>query len=62
MKMSKIKDYFSGGHLVECFAILPSINYSWMMTNKGKVWEFQFAWLFWYFTIGNVKVYLDQYK
>lgn len=60
--MNKLKNYFSGGHIVESFAILPSINYSWMHTSNGKVWEIQFVWFYWYFSIGNIKNHLENFN
>ena len=55
-----MKDYFYGGRLVECFTLLPSITYSWMQTYTSKAWEIQFAWLFWYFSVGNVRIELKK--
>lgn len=47
---------FGGGWLVENFAILPSISYNWMRTNKtGLCWSLQFAWLWWYFDFGTIR-------
>ena len=59
---TNFKDYFNYGHLIESFAILPSISYNWIQTSKGKVYEINFAWLFWYFTIGNVRKFLKNWK
>ncbi len=36
------------GKLVECFAILPSLNLSWVRTTKMTIYILQFAWLYWY--------------
>lgn len=58
----KFKEYFDGGHLIESFAVLPSISYNWMQTTDGKVREVTFAWLYWYFSIGNTKIYLKKWK
>ena len=55
-----MKDYFYCGHLVECFTLLPSITYSWMQTYANKAWEIQFAWLFWYFSVGNIRIELKK--
>ena len=60
--MKRFKKYFNDGHLIESFAVLPSISYNWMQTTDGKVHEVTFAWLFWYFSIGNVRIYLDKWK
>ena len=55
----------SGGWIIEGFCILPSINISWMKSLRRKptlvldkydtYYDVQFAWLFWYFTIGQIK-------
>lgn len=57
-----MKDYFSGGWLIESFAILPSISLNWMhkVGNTPMSWELNFAWLFWYFSIGNVRINLKK--
>ena len=55
-----MKDYFSFNHLIECFYFLPSINYNWMRTNKEYSWELNFVWLFWQFSIGNVRINLKK--
>lgn len=49
--------YVNCGHLVESFAIFPCISLNWMhKTNSTPLsWEFNIAWFFWYFSIGNVK-------
>lgn len=36
------------GRLIECFAITPSVNLSWVKTTKGTLYYFQVAWGFWY--------------
>lgn len=59
---TNFKDYFDYGHLIESFAILPSISYNWIQTSEGKVREVTFAWLFWYFAIGNTRIYLKKWK
>ena len=51
----------SGGWIVEGFSILPSINVNWMTVREGKCYDVQFAWLFWYFTIGQIKNKLKEY-
>lgn len=60
--MNCFKKYFNSGHLIESFAVLPSISYNWMKTINGKAREVTFAWLFWYFSIGNIRIYLDKWK
>ena len=60
----------SGGWLIEGFCILPSINISWMKSLQKKpfivldkyetYYDVQFAWLFWYFTIGQIKKKLKE--
>lgn len=52
---------FGGGWLVENFAIIPSISYNWMRTNKtGLCWSLQFAWLWWYFDFGTIRKKLKE--
>ena len=60
--MKNIKEYFSCGWLIECIAILPSISFNWMHHTYATPvsWELNFAWLFWYFSIGNVKFNLKK--
>ena len=57
-----MKDYFSGGWLIESFAILPSISLNWMhkVGNTPMSWELNFVWFFWYFSIGNVRINLKK--
>lgn len=63
-----MKKYFSCGRLIEAFVVLPGINYNWMNVynrSKGKTelsWELVFSWLFWYVSIGNVKINLEKMK
>lgn len=60
--MKYFRKYFDAGHLIESCAILPSISYNWMRTYHGTAKEVTFAWLFWYFSIGNIRIYLDKWK
>ena len=55
-------DYFSCGHLIEAFCIIPSINFNWMCSTRKTSfsWELNFAWLFWYFSIGNIRINLKK--
>jgi len=57
-----MKEYFSFCHLIECFCFLPSISLNWMhKTNKTPTsWELNFVWLFWQFSIGNVRINLKK--
>lgn len=63
-----MKKYFSCGRLIEAFVVLPGINYNWMnVYNRSKrktelSWELVFSWLFWYVSIGNVKINLEKMK
>ena len=51
------------GRIIEGFCILPSISLLWATLNiKDKLpgnyatyYDLQFSWLFWYFTIGQIK-------
>lgn len=58
------------GRIIEGFCLLPSINLNWGrfedeifllgngLKSKGKFkkyYDIQFAWLWWYFTIGQIK-------
>lgn len=42
------------GRIVEGFAFIPSINLSWATLENKKYYNIQFAWLYWYFTIGQI--------
>lgn len=59
-----MKKYFSCGRLIEAFVILPGINYNWMRVYNNKKcsisWELVFSWLFWYVSVGNVKINLEK--
>ena len=63
-----MKKYFSCGRLIEAFVILPGINYNWMNVyskyseEPELSWELVFSWLFWYISIGNVKINLEKMK
>lgn len=50
------------GKILEGFCLLPSINITWMkITIKGKkYYDIQFAWLFWFFTIGTIPKVLKE--
>lgn len=51
----------SGGRIIEGFSIIPSININWMWVNDHtKIYDVQFAWLFWYFTIGQAHKWLKE--
>ena len=39
------------GKLIECFAITPNFNFSWMRFQKGAVYYIQLAWLRWYINL-----------
>ncbi len=61
-----MKKYFSCGRLVEAFAVLPFINLNWTNVyfknskNPKLSWELTFSWLFWYVSVGNVKINLEK--
>ena len=38
------------GKMVECFAVTPNINVSWLKFNSTNVYCIHFVWLFWYIT------------
>lgn len=63
-----MKKYFDCGRLIETFVFLPSINYNWMKVcfkyseEPELKWELVFSWLFWYISIGNVKINLEKMK
>ena len=52
----------SYGRLVEGFTFLPTINLNWatlqvnnkLPGNYNRYYDVQFAWLWWYFTIGQI--------
>lgn len=39
------------GRIIEGFAILPSLNLSWVRTPKGTIHFLQLAWLYWYIQV-----------
>ena len=43
------------GWLIEGFVILPSFSWNWMTLRDGRYYDLTFQWLFWYFTIGEIK-------
>lgn len=55
------------GRLVDGFCILPSIDLTWatltvkdklsgkLLGNYATYYDLRFTWLFWYFTIGQIK-------
>ncbi len=45
----------SYGKIIEGFAFIPSISLNWATLRNKKYYDIQFAWLFWYFTIGQIK-------
>ena len=42
------------GRIIEGFIFIPSINLSWATLENKKYYDIQFAWLYWYFTIGQI--------
>ena len=36
------------GKLIECIAISPNLNLSWVKFSKGTIYYIQFAWIRWY--------------
>ena len=48
----------SCGRYIEGFSILPNIEICWMQEDR-KYWDIRFSWLFWYFTIGEIKKRLE---
>ena len=46
------------GKMVECFAVTPNVNVSWIKLTDTNVYYIQFAWLFWYITFATKKVRL----
>lgn len=44
--------------MIECFAITPNINLSWVKLIGTNIYYLQFAWLFWYITFATKKVKL----
>lgn len=43
------------GKMVECFAVTPTINVSWIKFPDTNVYYLQFAWLFWYINFAYKK-------
>ena len=54
---------FNYGKIIEGFALLPSISINWMKTSlkEKRCYNVQFAWLFWFFTIGTIHKKLKEY-
>lgn len=54
------------GKLIESFVIFPSLNINWMTTNwvrtgeYRKIYDIQFAWLFWYISTSKISKYLKE--
>ena len=46
------------GKMVECFAVTPNINVSWLKITGTSVYYIQFAWLFWHITFATKNVKL----
>ena len=44
------------GKMVECFAITPNINLSWIKFSGTNIYYLQFAWLFWYITFATKRL------
>lgn len=53
----------SYGKIIEGFSVFPSISVNWatlkvsdkLPGNYNRYYDIQFAWLWWYFTIGQLK-------
>lgn len=59
--MKHIKYFgFTFGKILDGFSILPSINVNWAEMN-GRYYDVQFAWLWWYFTAGEIDKRLKEY-
>ena len=39
------------GKLIECIAITPNFNISWIQVTKGTIYYVQIAWLRWYISL-----------
>lgn len=44
----------SYGRIIEGFTFLPTINLNWGTFENKKHYDIQFAWFYWYFTIGQI--------
>lgn len=52
----------SCGKIIEGFSVFPSVSVNWarlqvnnkLPGNYKRYYDIQFAWLFWYFTIGQI--------
>lgn len=49
------------GKLIEQFAVLPAINVCSIQASGKRLYDVQFAWLFWYVTIGKITSYTDSF-
>lgn len=54
----------SYGWIIEGFCILPSISINWMWKRTGneykRIYDLDFKWLLWYFTVGQISNYLKE--
>lgn len=48
------------GRIIEGFSLLPCININWIRVENKTYHDVQFAWLFWYITIGQISKYLSE--
>jgi len=55
------------GWIVEGFSILPSLNVNWMHIKESndskklkKIYDIQFAWLWWYISTDRIGKYLKK--
>ena len=44
----------SCGKIIEGFSVFPSVSVNWATLENKKYYDIQFAWLYWYFTIGQI--------
>lgn len=49
----------SKGRIIESFSVLPTVNVHWMRTEDKTYYDVQFAWLFWYVTVGQLSKFLE---
>ena len=45
----------SYGKIIEGFSFIPNVNLNWMTLDGCRYYDIQFAWLFWYVTVGQIK-------
>ena len=51
---SWLNNFIKNVKIVEGFSFIPSIDLIWITLTDKRYYDFQFSWLKWYFTIGQI--------